>query len=74
MTPAIPDSNFAAEPAPNGSRINLGHFGGTSQADTSGNQRVLRLLAPNGGEILFRRGVGALGGHGAVGYERHGED
>ena len=52
-----PDSNFAAEPAPNGSRINLGHFGGTLQADTSGSQRVLRLLAPNGGGILFRRGV-----------------
>ena len=52
-----PDSNFSAEPAPNGSRINLGHFGGTSQADTSGSQRLLRLLAPNGGEILFRRGV-----------------
>ena len=52
-----PDSNFSAEPVPNGSRINLGNFGGTAQADTSGSQRVLRLLAPNGGEILFRRGV-----------------
>ena len=52
-----PASNFSAEPLPNGSRINLGNFGGTSQADTSGSQRVLRLLAPNGGEILFRRGV-----------------
>lgn len=50
-----PSSSFAAEPAPNGSRINLGHWGGTAQADTSGNQRVLRLLAPNGGEIAFRR-------------------
>ena len=52
-----PLSNFASEPAPNGSRINLGHLGGTTQADTSGSQRVVRLLAPNGGEILFRRGV-----------------
>jgi parallel beta-helix repeat protein len=52
-----PDSNFSSEPAPNGSRINLGHLGGTAQADTSGSQRLLRLLAPNGGEILFRRGV-----------------
>ncbi|MEI8290337.1 MAG: right-handed parallel beta-helix repeat-containing protein, partial [Verrucomicrobiota bacterium] len=50
-----PASSFAAEPAPNGSRINLGNFGGTAQADTSGSQRVLRLLAPNGGEIAFRR-------------------
>jgi parallel beta-helix repeat protein len=52
-----PNSNFSAEPAPNGSRINLGHLGGTPQADKSGSLRVLRLLAPNGGEILFRRGV-----------------
>ncbi len=50
-----PASSFAAEPAPNGSRVNLGHLGATAQADTSGNQRVLRLLGPNGGEIAFRR-------------------
>jgi parallel beta-helix repeat protein len=50
-----PTSDYAAEPAPNGSRINLGHLGGTAQADTSGNQRILRLLSPNGGEIAFRR-------------------
>lgn len=50
-----PGSSFAAEPAPNGSRVNLGHAGGTAQADPSGNQRVLRLLSPNGGEIAFRR-------------------
>ncbi|MDO8598265.1 MAG: right-handed parallel beta-helix repeat-containing protein, partial [Sulfuricaulis sp.] len=34
ISPALdagdPDSNFSAEPAPNGSRINVGHFGGTS--------------------------------------------
>ena len=50
-----PASSFASEPAPNGSRVNLGHLGATAQADTSGNQRVLRLLGPNGGEIAFRR-------------------
>jgi parallel beta-helix repeat protein len=50
-----PTSDYALEPAPNGSRINLGHLGGTAQADTSGNQRILRLLSPNGGEIAFRR-------------------
>ena len=52
-----PDSDFAAEPAPNGSRINLGHLGGTAQADTSGNQRVLRLLAPERRGNPFRRSV-----------------
>ena len=57
LAAGAPDSNFSAEPAPNGSRINLGHLGGTPQADTSGSQRVLRLLAPNGGEMIFRRGV-----------------
>ena len=62
-----PTSDFAAEPAPNGSRINLGHLGGTSQADTSGNQRVLRpAQRRTAGRSLSVADVGSLGGHGAV--------
>lgn len=50
-----PDSDYSAEPLPNGSRINLGCYGNTTLADTSGTVRQLRLLAPLGGEIVYRR-------------------
>ncbi|MEX2171197.1 MAG: right-handed parallel beta-helix repeat-containing protein [Pirellulales bacterium] len=46
-----PRSVYAAEPAPNGSRVNLGHTGNTAQAATSPSQLV-QILSPNGLEKL----------------------
>lgn len=45
-----PSSNFSLEPTPNGGRINLGAYGGTSQASRSVPIRTLALLNPHGGE------------------------
>lgn len=43
-----PLSDSSAEPIPSGSRINLGAYGGTSQATTSANAVVLIVDSPNG--------------------------
>jgi len=50
-----PASDFTAETAPNGNRINTGAFGGTAQASRSGGARMLTLLYPHGGETLKRQ-------------------
>ncbi|MCA9061773.1 MAG: right-handed parallel beta-helix repeat-containing protein, partial [Planctomycetaceae bacterium] len=54
-SPAIdagdPLSPFANEPAPNGSRVNLGHSGNTSDAVTSPIQS-LQIISPNGFERI----------------------
>ena len=49
-----PLASYVNEPSPNGSRINLGRWGNTAQAETSGATRVVRVLYPNGGETTFR--------------------
>src|SRR5262249_53738230 len=46
-----PRSDYLAEPAPNGGRVNLGYTGNTSQALTSAAQLV-QVLSPNGLEKL----------------------
>ncbi|HVT26923.1 MAG TPA: right-handed parallel beta-helix repeat-containing protein, partial [Lacipirellulaceae bacterium] len=46
-----PTSVYAAEPGPNGNRINLGHTGNTAQATASFTQSV-QVLSPNGLEKL----------------------
>ncbi|MCX6553275.1 MAG: right-handed parallel beta-helix repeat-containing protein, partial [Acidobacteria bacterium] len=45
-----PADSVGAEPAPNGSRINLGAYGGTAQASHSTAGRRVAVLDPNGGE------------------------
>jgi len=50
-----PDTAFASEPAGNGSRVNLGAYGGTAQASKSTGDRIISVLHPAGGEIGFRR-------------------
>lgn len=43
-----PASSFAAEPAPNGGRVNMGYYGGTAGAASF----QFRIVAPNGGDSL----------------------
>ncbi|MBN1674683.1 MAG: right-handed parallel beta-helix repeat-containing protein [Kiritimatiellae bacterium] len=50
-----PDTAYAAEPAENGSRANLGAYGGTAEASKSTAARELRVLFPRGTDIHFRR-------------------
>ena len=46
-----PSSDYAGEPDPNGSRVNMGAYGNTSQASRSVSTRIISLLNPRGGEI-----------------------
>ncbi len=43
-----PASDSSAEPTPSGTRINLGAYGGTSQATTTANAEILIVDSPNG--------------------------
>ncbi|MBE7495663.1 MAG: choice-of-anchor D domain-containing protein [Verrucomicrobiaceae bacterium] len=47
-----PAAAVAAEPAPNGGRVNLGAYGGTEQASKTPAGRQLLLVGPNGGEAV----------------------
>ncbi|HEX2974201.1 MAG TPA: right-handed parallel beta-helix repeat-containing protein, partial [Tepidisphaeraceae bacterium] len=53
-SPAIdagsPQTYFLREPAPNGSRVNIGHQGNTPQATPSRITQSVQLLSPNGGK------------------------
>jgi len=46
-----PSYAVGSEPTPNGSRINIGAYGGTAEASKSPSGRILTLLSPNGGEV-----------------------
>ncbi|MBI4559772.1 MAG: right-handed parallel beta-helix repeat-containing protein, partial [Candidatus Hydrogenedentes bacterium] len=46
-----PADAYSSESSPNGGRINLGAYGGTSQASRTPNERILVLLEPVGGEV-----------------------
>ncbi|MDB5104410.1 MAG: Chitin binding protein [Fibrobacteres bacterium] len=43
-----PASDFSAEPAPNGGRVDMGYYGGTAEASPF----QFRIVSPNGGDSL----------------------
>ena len=45
-----PSSEYSDEPAPNGGRVNMGAYGGTTQASRVPIERLLALVEPQGGQ------------------------